>query len=143
MAVHCLASRTRYVFVDPSTGQLMESIVVGRGNPVMTPIANGEILLLKDNCGMYVRSDGRLARNVNITWSQFPLGVVLCEPFVVGVLDNFMEVRNVSPTARQCVIQMFNDVDRINLTSLFSGKDGSIFMASRERRTVSILLREP
>jgi len=78
----------------------------------------------------------QIARNVGITWIQIPLAMVLCEPFVVGLMYNLMEVRNSSPTARQCVIQMFNDIDRINVASQFLAQEGSIFMASRERRTV-------
>lgn len=138
----CYGTRTRYVFIDPESGQLTESILVGRGNTTLTPLMNDEILLTRDNCGMYIKPNGQPARNVNITWSQSPLAVVLCEPFVVGLMENFMEVRNISPTARQCVIQMFNDVDRINVASNFLGVDGSVFLASRERKTVGECFRE-
>ena len=84
---------------------------------------------------MYVKPNGQMARNVHITWSQMPQTIVLCEPFAVALMDSFMEVRNISPTARQCVIQMINDVDRVNVSSMFVGMDKSVFMASKDRRT--------
>lgn len=121
-------------------GNIMESVAVGRGNPALTPLSSNEMLVTKDNFGMYLRPNGKIARNVGITWSQIPLAMVLCEPFVVGLMDNLMEVRNISPTARRSVIQMFNDIDRVNVASQFLAQEGSIFMASRERRTVKFIL---
>eukprot|EP00210_Caulerpa_lentillifera_P001355 g1303.t1 len=135
--VVCYGTRAKYVFVDPSTNQITESIPMGRSvHPILTPLPNDEILLGKDSSGMYVKSDGRLARGVFVNWSATPLAVVLCQPFVVGLFPNFIEVRNVSPTARQCVIQMFNDIDNVTMASSTVGIDRSVFMASRDRRTV-------
>lgn len=133
----CYATRVKYVLVDPASNQTTDFIPVGRsGPPVLTPLPYEEILLGKDTAGVYIGSDGKPARGVSVNWSATPIAVVLCQPFVVGLSSTFIEIRNISPTARQDVIQMFYDIDNVTMAASTVGIDESVFMASRDRRTI-------
>lgn len=48
-----------------NTGALSELFTCGRGSrPVVTPLANGDLLLAKDNIGIFIGPDGKASRKV-------------------------------------------------------------------------------
>ena len=55
----------RYATVHVNTGALSELFTCGRGSrPVVTPLANGDLLLAKDNIGIFIGPDGKASRKV-------------------------------------------------------------------------------
>ncbi len=50
-----------------NTGALSELFSSGKaGTPVITQLASGELLLAKDNIGIFIGTDGKPSRKVNV-----------------------------------------------------------------------------
>lgn len=55
----------RYATVHVNTGALSELFSSGKaGTPVITQLASGELLLAKDNIGIFIGTDGKPSRKV-------------------------------------------------------------------------------
>ena len=55
----------RYATVHANTGALSELFSSGKaGTPVITQLVSGELLLAKDNIGIFIGSDGKPSRKV-------------------------------------------------------------------------------
>ncbi|BDA43540.1 Vam6/Vps39-like protein [Coccomyxa sp. Obi] len=61
----CLGFQREYATVHANTGALSELFSSGKaGTPVITQLASGELLLAKDNIGIFIGSDGKPSRKV-------------------------------------------------------------------------------
>lgn len=58
-----------------NTGALTELFSSGRASaPVITQLANGELLLAKDNIGIFIGADGKPSRKVGALLTQTQMG---------------------------------------------------------------------
>ena len=109
----CLGFKKEYVLVNAATGVTTEVFPTGRSsmpnilpvNPVgiYTPsggaCAHGEVeelLLARDNVGIFVGADGKPTRKHGLPWTETPTATVGFPhgPYAVAALPNNFEVRN-------------------------------------------------
>ncbi|KAI5082169.1 hypothetical protein GOP47_0001912 [Adiantum capillus-veneris] len=94
----CLGIRREYVIVNTTTGLAIELFPCGRiASPLILPLLNGELLLGKDNVGVFVDQNGKLTHPGGITWSEVPSLVVINPPYALAWLSRFIEVRYLQP----------------------------------------------
>eukprot|EP00803_Ostreobium_quekettii_P007599 evm.model.scf_3833.1 EVM.evm.TU.scf_3833.1 scf_3833:4766-7651(-) len=139
----CAGFRKEYVLANPNTGSLGDLFTVGRAmKPSVTPVPGAnELLLAKENFGMFIGRDGRPTRRPSsaLTWSEAPLAVAVSPPYVLAAVlqtsQNFIEVRNLSPSARKGVVQMFHVEGPVVLAQV-AGMDGSVYLASKTKKAL-------
>ena len=94
----CLAFKREYCIVSTTTGEARTVCPTGKhGEPSITVLPCGEILLLKDSVGIFVANDeGKPTRNHGINWSATPDDVVLLSwPHALAIMPRMVEVRAV------------------------------------------------
>ena len=63
------------------------------GAPSMLGLPGGELLLLRDNVGIFLGVDGKTTRKHGLPWSEPPLEMVACWPYALAILPRSLEVR--------------------------------------------------
>ncbi|KAH0894059.1 hypothetical protein HID58_056488, partial [Brassica napus] len=69
----CLGIRKEYVILNTANGTLSEVFPSGRVSPpLVTSLPSGELLLGKENIGVFVDQNGKLLQTERICWSEAP-----------------------------------------------------------------------
>ncbi|KAK2372893.1 vacuolar sorting protein [Trifolium repens] len=91
----CLGIRREYMILNASNGALSEVFTSGRlAPPLVVPLPSGELLLGKENIGVFVDQNGKLIPEGRICWSEAPLEVVIQKPYAIALLPRFVEIRS-------------------------------------------------
>lgn len=91
----CLGIRREYIIMNSTTGALSEVFPSGRiAPPLVVPLPSGELLLGKDNIGVFVDQNGKLLQDGRICWSEAPASVAIHKPYAVGRLPRHVEIRS-------------------------------------------------
>ncbi|KAL3844829.1 hypothetical protein ACJIZ3_002232 [Penstemon smallii] len=91
----CLGIRREYVILNSTNGAISEVFPSGRiAPPLVVSLPSGELLLGKDNIGMFVDQNGKLLQEGRISWSEAPAAVVVENPYIVGLLPRYVEIRS-------------------------------------------------
>ncbi|XP_042020623.1 vacuolar sorting protein 39-like [Salvia splendens] len=91
----CLGIRKEYVILNSTNGVLSEVFPSGRiASPLVVSLPSGELLLGKDNIGVFVDQNGKLLQEGRICWSEAPAAVVVEKPYAVGLLPRHIEIRS-------------------------------------------------
>ncbi|KAG6396280.1 hypothetical protein SASPL_142427 [Salvia splendens] len=91
----CLGIRKEYVILNSTNGVLSEVFPSGRiASPLVVSLPSGELLLGKDNIGVFVDQNGKLLQEGRICWSEAPAAVVVENPYAVGLLPRHIEIRS-------------------------------------------------
>ncbi|XP_073293751.1 vacuolar sorting protein 39-like isoform X1 [Primulina huaijiensis] len=91
----CLGIRREYVILNSTNGALSEVFPSGRtAPPLVVSLPSGELLLGKDNIGVFVDQNGKLLQEGRICWSEAPTSVVIEMPYAVGLLPRHIEIRS-------------------------------------------------
>nr|CAD1843860.1 unnamed protein product [Ananas comosus var. bracteatus] len=91
----CLGIRREYMIMNSLTGSLSEVFPAGRiAPPLVVPLPSGELLLGKDNIGVFVDQNGKLLQDGRICWSEAPGSVVIHKPYAIARLPRHVEVRS-------------------------------------------------
>ncbi|XP_009409101.2 vacuolar sorting protein 39 [Musa acuminata AAA Group] len=91
----CVGVRREYMIMNSTTGALSEIFSSGRIAPsLVVPLPTGELLLGKDNIGVFVDQNGKLLQDGRICWSEAPASVVVQKPYAVGRLPRHIEIRS-------------------------------------------------
>ncbi|KAG2376099.1 uncharacterized protein HKW66_Vig0157470 [Vigna angularis] len=91
----CLGIRREYVILNASNGTLSEVFTSGRlAPPLVVSLPTGELLLGKENIGVFVDQNGKLLPEGRICWSEAPLEVVIQKPYAIALLPRFVEIRS-------------------------------------------------
>ncbi|PIN07085.1 Vacuolar assembly/sorting proteins VPS39/VAM6/VPS3 [Handroanthus impetiginosus] len=91
----CLGIRREYVILNSINGALSEVFPSGRiAPPLVVSLPSEELLLGKDNIGVFVDQNGKLLQEGRICWSEAPAAVVVEKPYVVGLLPRHVEIRS-------------------------------------------------
>lgn len=86
----------RYATLNASTGALNELFPGGKpGNPCITRLAAGELLLARDNVGIFLGPDAKVSRKLGLTWSDSPCAIAFSAPYAIALLPNYVECRRV------------------------------------------------
>ncbi|KAL6520051.1 Vam6/Vps39-like protein [Orobanche hederae] len=91
----CLGVRREYVILNSTNGALSEVFPSGRiAPPLVVSLSSGELLLGKDNIGVFVDQNGKLLQEGRICWSEAPAEVVVEKPYAIGLLPRHIEIRS-------------------------------------------------
>ncbi|XP_027116271.2 vacuolar sorting protein 39-like isoform X2 [Coffea arabica] len=91
----CLGIRREYVILNSASGALSEVFPSGRiAPPLVVSLPTGELLLGKDNIGVFVDQNGKLLQEGRICWSEAPAVVVIQKPYAIGLLPRHVEIRS-------------------------------------------------
>lgn len=91
----CLGYRREYVILNITSGALTEVFPSGRiAPPLVVSLPSGELLLGKDNIGVFVDQNGKLRQEGRVCWSEAPAAVVVEKPYAVGLLQRHIEIRS-------------------------------------------------
>ncbi|KAG4386534.1 hypothetical protein AAZX31_11G066400 [Glycine max] len=91
----CLGIRREYVILNATNGALSEVFTSGRlAPPLVVSLPSGELLLGKENIGVFVDQNGKLLPEGRICWSEAPLEVVIQKPYAIALLPRFVEIRS-------------------------------------------------
>ncbi|CAA0833854.1 Vacuolar sorting protein 39 [Striga hermonthica] len=91
----CLGIRREYVILNSTNGALSEVFPSGRiAPPLVVSLPSGELLLGKDNIGVFVDQNGKLLQEGRICWSEAPTTVVVEKPYAIGLLPRHIEIRS-------------------------------------------------
>ncbi|KAL6542293.1 Vam6/Vps39-like protein [Orobanche minor] len=91
----CLGVQRKYVILNSTNGALFEVFPSGRiAPPLVVSLPSGELLLGKDNIGVFVDQNGKLLQEGRICWSEAPAEVVVEKPYAIGLLPRHIEIRS-------------------------------------------------
>ncbi|ONK80114.1 uncharacterized protein A4U43_C01F14030 [Asparagus officinalis] len=91
----CLGIKKDYMIMNSITGALSDIFPCGRLTlPLVVPLPSGDLLLGKDNIGVFVDQNGKLLQDGRICWSEAPTSVVIHKPYAVGCLSKYVEIRS-------------------------------------------------
>ncbi|XP_051127067.1 vacuolar sorting protein 39 [Andrographis paniculata] len=91
----CLGIRREYVILNATNGALTEVFPSGRiAAPLVVSLPSGELLLGKDNIGVFVDQNGKLLQEGRVCWSEPPAALVVEKPYAVGLLPRHIEIRS-------------------------------------------------
>ena len=92
----CVAYKREYCIVSTRSGESKVVCPTGKhGEPSITALPTGELLLLKDSVGIFVDGDGgQPTREHGIAWSATPDDVVLLAwPHAIAIMPKMVEVK--------------------------------------------------
>ncbi|XP_052196516.1 vacuolar sorting protein 39 [Diospyros lotus] len=91
----CLGIRREYTILNSTNGALSEVFPSGRiAPPLVVSLPSGELLLGKDNIGVFVDQNGKLLQEGRICWSEAPTTVAIQKPYAIGLLPRHVEIRS-------------------------------------------------
>ncbi|XP_010263662.1 PREDICTED: vam6/Vps39-like protein [Nelumbo nucifera] len=91
----CMGIRREYMILNAMNGALSEIFPSGRiAPPLVVPLPSGELLLGKDNIGVFVDQNGKLLQDGRICWSEAPSVVVIHKPYAIALLPRHIEIRS-------------------------------------------------
>ncbi|KAL9274546.1 Vacuolar sorting protein 39-like protein [Drosera capensis] len=94
----CIGIRREYMILNSTNGALSEVFPSGRiAPPLVVSLPSGELLLGKDNIGVFVDQNGKLIQEGRIVWSEAPSEVVIQQPYAIALLPRYVEIRWLQP----------------------------------------------
>ncbi|KAH9313388.1 hypothetical protein KI387_028423 [Taxus chinensis] len=91
----CLGIRREYVIMNTVSGAFFEVFPCGRiAPPLVVSLPSGELLLGKDNIGVFVDQNGKLLQEGRICWSEAPASVAIQFPYAIAQLPRHTEIRS-------------------------------------------------
>ncbi|CAL4926989.1 unnamed protein product [Urochloa decumbens] len=110
----CLGIRREYMIINSMTGALTEVFSSGRiAPPLVVPLPTGELLLGKDNIGVFVDQNGKLIQDGRIIWSDTPASVVIHRPYAVARLPRHVEIRSLRAPNALVQTVVLRDVQKL------------------------------
>ncbi|RCV41194.1 hypothetical protein SETIT_9G116000v2 [Setaria italica] len=110
----CLGIRREYMIINSMTGALTEVFSSGRiAPPLVVPLPTGELLLGKDNIGVFVDQNGKLIQDGRIIWSDTPASVVIHRPYAVARLPRHVEIRSLRAPNALVQTLLLRDVQKL------------------------------
>ncbi|XP_047092295.1 vacuolar sorting protein 39-like [Lolium rigidum] len=110
----CIGIRRDYMIINSVTGALTEVFSAGRiAPPLVVPLPTGELLLGKDNIGVFVDQNGKLIQDGRIIWSDTPASVVIHKPYAVARLPRHVEIRSLRAPSALVQTVVLRDVQKL------------------------------
>ncbi|KAF5205069.1 Vacuolar sorting protein [Thalictrum thalictroides] len=126
----CIGLRREYTILNITSGALSEVFPSGRiAPPLVVPLPSGELLLGKDNIGVFVDQNGKLHQDGRICWSEAPSAVVINKPYAIGHLPRFIEIRSLRAPYKLVQNVVLRSVYRLLQTNNFviAASDNSLY----------------
>ncbi|GAB4827022.1 Vam6/Vps39-like protein [Ancistrocladus abbreviatus] len=91
----CIGIRREYMILNAGNGVLSEVFPSGRiAPPLVVSLPHGELLLGKDNIGVFVDQNGKLVQDGRICWSEAPSEIIIQKPYAIALLPRYVEIRS-------------------------------------------------
>ncbi|CAL1399773.1 unnamed protein product [Linum trigynum] len=91
----CIGIKKEYAILNATSGALSEVFPSGRlAPPMVVSLPSGELLLGKENIGVFVDQNGKLHQAERICWSEAPSVVVIQKPYAIALLPRRVEIRS-------------------------------------------------
>lgn len=96
----CVGFKREYSLIKTSTGAQTELFSTGRHlEPTIATLPSGELILCRDDISIITDSEGKKTQKQTLTWSDTPVALGYAEPYVIGLLPRYVEIRTISPRA--------------------------------------------
>ncbi|EEF40866.1 conserved hypothetical protein [Ricinus communis] len=126
----CLGIRKEYMILNATNGALTEVFPSGRlAPPLVVSLPSGELLLGKENIGVFVDQNGKLLQAERICWSEAPSVVVIQKPYAIALLPRRVEIRSLRvpyPLIQTIVLQNVRHLIQSN-NSVIVALDNSVY----------------
>ncbi|KAF8406433.1 hypothetical protein HHK36_008520 [Tetracentron sinense] len=126
----CLGVRREYLILNTTNGALSDVFPSGRiAPPLVVSLPSGELLLGKDNIGVFVDQNGKLLQEGRICWSEAPVVVVIHRPYAIALLPRHVEIRSLRapyPLIQTVVLRNVHHLLQSN-NSVIVALDNSVF----------------
>ncbi|KAL4361456.1 hypothetical protein GQ457_04G019110 [Hibiscus cannabinus] len=91
----CLGIRKEYMILNATNGALSEVFSSGKiAPPLVVALPSGELILGKENIGVFVDQNGKLLQADRICWSEAPTAVVVQKPYAIALFPRRVEIRS-------------------------------------------------
>ncbi|EOX92571.1 hypothetical protein QUC31_003706 [Theobroma cacao] len=91
----CLGIRKEYMILNAMNGALSEVFSSGKiAPPLVVALPSGELILGKENIGVFVDQNGKLLQADRICWSEAPTVVVIEKPYAIALFPRRVEIRS-------------------------------------------------
>ncbi|XP_028554318.1 vacuolar sorting protein 39 [Dendrobium catenatum] len=90
----CLGIGKEYIILNSTTGASSKVFSSGRSIPLVVPLPSGELILGKDDVGVFVDQNGKLLQDGRICWSEAPSSIVIHKPYGLARLPRHVEIRS-------------------------------------------------
>lgn len=88
--------KKEYIMVKIKSAAIIEVCQAGKtAPPLATPLPEQQILLLRDNIGMFTYFDGRATGRAVVTFTEPPIAIAYNAPYVIAALPRGIEVRGI------------------------------------------------
>ncbi|OVA07026.1 Clathrin [Macleaya cordata] len=126
----CLGVRRDYMILNTMSGAFSDVFPSGRiAPPLVVPLPSGELLLGKDNIGVFVDQNGKLLQEGRICWSEAPVAVVIHRPYAIAHLPRHIEIRSLRapyPLVQTVALRNIHHLLQSN-NSVIAALDNSIY----------------
>ncbi|CAG5133152.1 unnamed protein product, partial [Candidula unifasciata] len=121
----CVGFKRDYYIINSKNGNLKELFPVGSNqpDPLVTRLRDDRLALGRDHMSILINADGDPTQKEPINWSDIPCAMEHSPPYLIAILQKFVEVRTIDPK---------NLIQNISLpkTRLICQGDGCIYVAS-------------
>lgn len=123
----CVGFKRDYYIINSHTGQLKELFPVGekQSEPIVTRLFDNRIAFGRDNFSILLNHEGEPTQKEPITWSEIPIGMEHCPPYLISILPKYVEVRTIEPKLK------IQDISLPKAKLICQG-DGCIYIASQQ-----------
>ncbi|KAE8707094.1 MIP18 family protein [Hibiscus syriacus] len=91
----CLGIRKEYMIFNATNGALSEVFSSGKiAPPLVVTLPSGELILGRENIGVFVDQNGKLLKAGRICWSEAPTAVVIQKPYAIAMFPRRVEIRS-------------------------------------------------
>lgn len=126
----CLGIRREYMILNATNGALSEVFPSGRiAPPLVVSLPSGELLLGKDNIGVFVDQNGKLLQEGRVCWSEAPAVIIIQKPYAIGLLPRHVEIRSLRvpyPLIQTVVLRNVRRIHQSN-NAIIVALDNSIY----------------
>ncbi|XP_028393424.1 vam6/Vps39-like protein [Dendronephthya gigantea] len=96
----CVGFRREYYLIKIATGQLTELFATGKNlEPNISVLKDGSLTLGKDEVTVFIDSEGKPAKRKAPVWADVPLAIDFYDPYMIGILPKYVEIRTIEPRA--------------------------------------------
>ncbi|EDO34329.1 predicted protein [Nematostella vectensis] len=96
----CVGFKRDYSLIKVNTGAATELFSTGKHlEPTIATLPNSGLILCRDDMSIITDSEGKHTQKQSLTWSDTPMALEYVEPYVIGVLPRYIEMRTISPRA--------------------------------------------
>ncbi|KAL9957718.1 hypothetical protein ACROYT_G034654 [Oculina patagonica] len=94
----CVGFKREYSLIKTSTGAATELFSTGRHlEPTIATLPSGELILCRDDISIITDCEGKKTQKQTLTWTDTPTELDYAEPYVIGLLPRYVEIRTISP----------------------------------------------